>query len=133
MLAFKDEIDDLRGEIKVLSRTINDGFESRSVPIRKEPNYRTKQWEFVRLDTGEIYKTQAMSADDLQAAFPFLDSSPLNGEPVEFDGDPVEDGPADEAFRELNEIAEAAGGDLDVSVSFSGERGAPGLESAMEQ
>lgn len=37
------------------------------------------------------------------------------------------------AWVSLRRLANQAGGDLDVSVSFSGERGTPGLESAMEQ
>ena len=71
---------------------INDGWEHRSVEVEKRPNYTTKQWEFTRMDTGEIYKTKAMSFDDLQVAFPFLDAEKLNNSAPEEAQDQPDDG-----------------------------------------
>jgi hypothetical protein len=69
---FKAMKDGKVSEIEVLANHINTGFEHKHVPclvIYNSPNATMKQ--VVRKDTGEIIRTESMTADELQLELEF--------------------------------------------------------------
>lgn len=63
---FKDDLDELKGDIRRAALTINDGFELRPVEVFSRKNLDLKVREWVRKDTGEIFRTDPLTAEDLQ-------------------------------------------------------------------
>ena len=60
------EINDLKGKVHRLGGHIRDGFEMRLMPCTIERNFITKKKHFVSVDTGEVVKTEALTAEDMQ-------------------------------------------------------------------
>jgi hypothetical protein len=69
--AAKDAIELLRARLGELAGQIRRGEEYREVEVTESLDYRRKVREIVRTDTGEIVRTVAMTATELQAPIPF--------------------------------------------------------------
>jgi hypothetical protein len=64
---FKLKIENVDLEIYTLGHVVTKGEEHRPVPVTKRANHERGLVEFVRLDTGEVYSSRAMSHDERQA------------------------------------------------------------------
>ena len=63
---FKSKIDGLQAVVNHAAVRLNNGYEMRPIECEVVPNWEEKIWEYVRLDTGELAKTEEMSVEDLQ-------------------------------------------------------------------
>jgi hypothetical protein len=66
MSEFKDRIAKHDSMIGRLSAVLRSGKELRQVEVHDLPDYDRKQWQRVRMDTGEQIAILTMSEDDLQ-------------------------------------------------------------------
>jgi hypothetical protein len=63
---FKSQIDGIQARVNNAATKLNNGYEMRTVKCEVVPNWDKKVWEYMRTDTGEKVKEEAMTADDLQ-------------------------------------------------------------------
>ncbi len=63
---FKAKIDGATAQASILARKIQNGYEFRNIDCEEAWDYEDKVVEVMRLDTGEIIKTRAMTTDELQ-------------------------------------------------------------------
>ena len=63
---FKEELEALDGRIGYLSRVVRNGEEHRDVECRWRYLFETSTKELIRMDTGEIVETVAITAEERQ-------------------------------------------------------------------
>jgi hypothetical protein len=63
---FKDKIAGAQSNINILSRDISNGYEYRDVDCYWEMDYKTRKKNLIRTDTGEVVKTEEISASEMQ-------------------------------------------------------------------
>ena len=80
---FKSQIDAATALASSMSRKIQNGYEFRDVECEIRRDYARKIIEWVRLDTGEIFKDRIMTADELQEDLFENDDSKVEIEIVE--------------------------------------------------
>jgi hypothetical protein len=63
---FKDKIQGAQSSINILSRDISNGYEYRMVDCYWEIDYIKRKKILIRTDTGEVVKTEDVSASEMQ-------------------------------------------------------------------
>lgn len=66
MSDYKSQIDGIQAGINSAATKLNNSYEMRTIKCEKTPDWKSKVWKYVRVDTGEMIKEKAMTADDLQ-------------------------------------------------------------------
>lgn len=68
MTGFAERLAALEKDRDRVSDDIRDGIETRAVEVREERNYRLGTLRLVRVDTGEVVETRAMTAEEREEA-----------------------------------------------------------------
>jgi hypothetical protein len=63
---YKDKISGAQSNINILSRDISNGYEYRQVDCYWEMDYKKQKKSLIRTDTGEVVKTEDISASEMQ-------------------------------------------------------------------
>lgn len=67
---FKDKIASAQSNINIISRDISNGYEYRETDCYWDFHYKTKVKHLIRTDTGEIVRTDNLTASELQENMP---------------------------------------------------------------
>lgn len=63
---FKSQIDGIQARVNNAATKLTNGYEMRTIKCEVIPNWDKKVLEYMRTDTGEKAKEEAMTSDDLQ-------------------------------------------------------------------
>lgn len=66
---YKSQIDGIQAGINSAATKMTSGYEMRSIKCQVVPNWSEKNWEYIRVETGELVKRKKMTSDDLQMEF----------------------------------------------------------------
>lgn len=66
MSDYKSQIDGIQAGINGAATKLNNGYEVRTIKCEVVPCWEKKVWKYMRVDTGEMVKEKAMTANDLQ-------------------------------------------------------------------
>lgn len=91
--AMKAKIDNVRSEISDLCHQLRTSEEMREVEIAYEKNWEEKTEETMRLDTGEVVSTRALTPTELQRTLE-LEEEPT--EPIQVEEEPEEEDTSEE-------------------------------------
>ncbi|WP_421901276.1 hypothetical protein [Maridesulfovibrio sp.] len=81
MSDFKAQIDKCEADLNLAAKHYRDGWMMSNVECIKRLNYKTGMVEFIRTDTGEMYKSRQMEGEELKVPLPMDESG--KDEPVQ--------------------------------------------------